>query len=147
MHLIKQISAQETYVIRQSILRKGKPINTCIFDGDLEENTFHLGLFCKSELIGVASFMNNKFHLFSEDKQYQLRGMAILKNFQHQGLGKRLIQEGENILNERKADLLWFNAREVALEFYKSNGYLIFGDAFNIPDIGVHYVMTKKLTS
>src|SRR5690554_355421 len=147
MYLIKQIYAEETYPIRQVVLRKGGPIETCVFDGDLDENTFHLGILSNTDLIGVASFMKNKFPLFSEDEQYQLRGMAILKEFQHQGLGKRLIEEGENILNKRKVDLLWFNAREIAVEFYKNKGYIIAGNAFTIPNIGIHYVMLKKLSS
>ena len=73
--------------------------------------------------------------------------MAILKEFQLKGLGKQLIDEGENILIEKKVDLLWFNAREIAVEFYKSKGFLISGDAFTIPNIGIHYVMLKRFQS
>ncbi|WP_417855306.1 GNAT family N-acetyltransferase [Xanthomarina gelatinilytica] len=144
---IKQISAEETYLVRQPVLREGKPIEACVFDWDTEEDTFHLGLFFKSHLIGVASFMKNNSPIFSEPRQYQLRGMAILKEFQQKGLGKQLIDEGENILIQKKVDLLWFNAREIAVEFYKSKGFLISGDAFTIPNIGIHYVMLKRFQS
>jgi ribosomal protein S18 acetylase RimI-like enzyme len=145
MYHIKQISAEETYPVRQPVLREGRPFEDCVFDGDTDEETFHLGLYFNSELIGVATFMKNKFPLFSEDHQYQLRGMAVLKEFQHQGFGKLLLVEGESILIQKKVDLLWFNAREIAVEFYKSKGFLISGDAFTIPNIGIHYVMLKKL--
>lgn len=145
MYHIKQISAEEAYTVRQPVLREGRPIEDCVFEGDKNDNTFHLGLYVKSELIGVATFMNNKSNLFSEENQYQLRGMAVLKEFRHQGFGKLLIDEGEKILVQKKVDLLWFNAREIAVEFYKSKGFLISGDAFTIPNIGIHYVMLKKL--
>ncbi|MEO8933103.1 MAG: GNAT family N-acetyltransferase [Xanthomarina sp.] len=147
MYQIKQILAEESYPIRQAVLRQGRPINECIFDGDLNENTFHLGLFTNSELIGVASFIKNKSHLFSEENQFQLRGMAVLKAFQNKGLGKLLLDEGENILLQKKADILWFHARETAVSFYKKRGFIIEGDSFIIPNVGKHYFMYKKLTS
>ncbi|HLV69222.1 MAG TPA: GNAT family N-acetyltransferase [Xanthomarina sp.] len=145
MYQIRQISAEETYSIRQAILREGKPIETCVFDGDTDEDTFHLGLFFKSDLVGIASFMNNNSSFFPEAKQYQLRGMAVLKEFQKKGLGKLLVKEGEYILTQKKVELLWFNARKIAVAFYKGNGFLITGKAINIPNIGLHYVMFKKL--
>ncbi|MCX7550787.1 GNAT family N-acetyltransferase [Xanthomarina sp. F2636L] len=145
MYQIKQISAKETYSVRQPILRVGKPFEACVFEGDTHKSTFHIGVFSKSELIGVASFMKNKSELFSETNQYQLRGMAILKEFQQKGLGKRLMDEGENILSQNKVDLLWFNARDVAVPFYINRGFQTLGAPFNIPNIGKHYVMFKKL--
>ena len=102
---IKHISAHETYIVRQPVLREGRPI----------------------------------------EDQYQLRGMAILKEFQHKGLGKLLVIEGEKILLQKKAERLWFNAREIAISFYKNNNYHIHGNAFNIPQVGIHYIMSKKL--
>ena len=146
LYSIKQISAQDTISVRQPILREGRPIDDCAFEGDNDENTFHLGLYFKSELIGVASYMNNKSNLFSEENQYQLRGMAILKEFQQKGLGKLLLVEGEKLLINKKAERLWFNAREIALKFYKTMGYKIHGEPFIIPKIGRHYLLSKKLS-
>ena len=147
MYQIKQILAEETCVVRQAVLRIGKPIETCVFDGDSKKDTFHLGIFSKIELIGVASFIKNNSKLFSEKNQYQLRGMAILKNFQQQGLGTLILNEAQNILLQNKTELLWFHARELAVTFYKKQGFIIVGDSFIIPNIGIHYVMYKKITS
>ena len=145
MYHIEQISAIETYPVRQPVLREGSSIEACLFEGDTNENTYHLGLYFKSKLIGVASFIGNKSLLFSEEFQYQLRGMAILKDFQNKGLGNQLLIEGEKILIQNKVERLWFNAREIAVSFYKKNQYQTHGEAFNIPQIGLHYVMSKKL--
>jgi GNAT superfamily N-acetyltransferase len=142
---IKSISAEETYIIRQAILRAGRPIEDCIFDGDTWESTFHLGLFYKAYLIGVASYMKNKNVVFSEETQYQLRGMAILKNYQKKGLGKLIITEGEEKLRILNVSRLWFNAREIALRFYKNHGYETQGSEFNIEGVGIHFLMTKNL--
>ena len=42
-------------------------------------------------------------------------------------------------------DVLWCNARMVAIRFYKSLGFKIIGDIFNIEGIGPHYYMYKEI--
>lgn len=142
---IKLISAEETLIIRQPILRAGRPIEDCIFDSDTLESTFHLGLFHKASLIGVASYMKNKNIVLSEETQYQLRGMAILKNYQKKGLGKLIITAGEEKLRILNVSLLWFNAREIAVRFYKNHDYKKQGIGFKIEGVGMHYLMTKEI--
>jgi ribosomal protein S18 acetylase RimI-like enzyme len=146
MHQIKQITAEDTYPIRHPVLRKGRPVEDCVFEADNDKNTFHLGLFYNSKLVGVASFMKNKSTLISEENQYQLRGMAILKDYQNKGLGNLLLRKGEEILLQKNIDSLWFNARELAVSFYKKNNFQVIGDSFLISNIGLHYVMYKKIT-
>lgn len=71
--------------------------------------------------------------------------MAILKRFQGQGLGQKILSFGENFLKEKNVKIIWCNAREVALKFYQQNGYQISGAPFPIGDIGLHYLMFKNL--
>ena len=98
---IKQIKTDDTYAIRQTILRPGKAIDTCKFTGDSHSSTFHLGLYYKNELAGIASYMLNSNERFSDKLQYQLRGMAILPEFRGCQFGKHLLEEAENILNNK----------------------------------------------
>ncbi|MFL1012982.1 GNAT family N-acetyltransferase [Flavisericum labens] len=142
---IKQITANKTYEIRQPILRTGQPIETCFFEGDNLETTYHLGIFSEEKLVGVSSFFKNNNSLFTISSQYQLRGMAILKNYQKHGLGRDILKQGEQMLKLKNVNLIWCNAREVAINFYAKNGYQIIGDPFNIKDIGLHFVMYKSL--
>lgn len=143
---VKEISAKDTYSVRHPILRARKPLNTCTFSGDDLETTIHIGIFNKNTVIGVASFMKTSNDLFTEKMQYQLRGMAILQEFQGKGLGKLLLEYGEHLLKERNIEFIWCNARIVAVNFYKRNGYNITGDPFEIDEIGTHYKMYKALT-
>ncbi len=144
-YTIKQIDAKETHLVRHPVLRTGKPIETCIFEGDDFKTTIHLGLYKYNNLIGVTTFMKSENNIFSEPSQYQLRGMAILSNFQRKGLGAVLISEGENILKKRDVKLLWCNAREIAVNFYERNGFIITGQPFEIAEIGTHYIMYKYI--
>ncbi|MFB9057956.1 GNAT family N-acetyltransferase [Mariniflexile ostreae] len=144
-YTIKPIDAKDTHAVRHPILRAGMPLEACIFPGDTLATTIHLGVFLKKEVIGVGSFLKNKHSAFPENKQYQLRGMAILKAFQKKHLGKMLLEYAENKLRETDAQILWCHAREDAIAFYKKNGFTPLGDPFFIQSAGIHLVMYKYL--
>ena len=113
--------------------------------GDTIKTTIHLGIFIKDSLIGVCSFFKNSNPNILECHQYQLRGMAISKSFQTKGFGKIILGHGENLLIQNNSKIIWCNAREIAVNFYKKNGYQIIGEPFNIKNIGLHYLMRKTL--
>ena len=142
---IKKISSTETYPVRHEVLRKGKPIETCQFKGDDDENTVHFGLFLKDKLVGIISVFKENNNLFPESNQFQIRGMAVLEAFQGKGFGAELVKKAENHCISLNTDLIWFNAREKAVPFYEKLNYKITGDSFLIPDVGIHFVMLKKI--
>lgn len=145
MYTIEKIEAETTFPVRHCILRSGKPLSSCYFEGDKNEDTLHFGLFEKGKLLGVASFFTQKNIFFQQEKQLQLRGMAILNQYQNKGLGKILLQSCESYLQENKVELIWFNARESAIGFYRSLGYNLEGALFDIPDVGLHVIMHKTI--
>lgn len=75
----------------------------------------------------------------------QIRYMAVDANYQGKGLGKLIVikleEEARNI-NLRTVEL---QARENAVEFYKSQGYVVKEMSFKLWDIIQHYLMTKEL--
>ena len=142
---IRAVSPSMVYEVRHPVLRPGKPLESCLFDGDLLDSTVHFGLFEGDKLAGVASLFENKSMIFEQKRQFQLRGMAILDEYQNKGYGKRLLNRAEDYARRQEADLLWFNARLIAVPFYENCGYQSIGDAFDIGDIGAHYVMFKIL--
>jgi ribosomal protein S18 acetylase RimI-like enzyme len=71
--------------------------------------------------------------------------MAILDQHQNKGLGKIVLQSCELHLKENKVELIWFNARESAIGFYRSLEYNLEGDLFDIPDVGPHVIMYKTI--
>lgn len=145
MATIKKIDYTATFSVRHPVLRAGKPIESCFFDGDDLETTFHFGLFVVDKLVGVISVFKNKTTTFSVAKQFQIRGMAVLKEHQSFGYGKLLLHKAEEEIIKQKGDLIWFNARENAVGFYQNSGYQIVGDSFEIAGIGTHYIMYKKI--
>jgi len=142
---IKKIEAIETYPIRLEVLRKNIPL-PYKFEGDLDNETFHLGVYKNNELIAVSSYMKAKNKNF-EGNQYQLRGMATLKEYRGFGAGKLMLQKAFLMLKDFGIDYLWCNARIVAVDFYKKYGFQTYGDKFEIPIVGKHYIMFKKISN
>ncbi|WP_394340459.1 GNAT family N-acetyltransferase [Ichthyenterobacterium magnum] len=104
-----------------------------------------MGLYIEKKLVGVATFLMQTNKLFLETKQYQLRGMAILEAYQGLKYGEQILKYAEQFLKEKKVKLIWCNAREIAVRFYKRNNYKIIGSAFEIEKVGTHYVMYKEI--
>lgn len=142
---IKLISSQETIAVRHPVLREGRPLAECVFEHDALPTTKHLGLYLDEHLVGVATLIESKNQLFQEQHQFQLRGMAVLKDFQSCGYGDLLLQYAEQLVFKHKESLIWFNARTVAVGFYKKNNYKIIGEPFEISGVGTHHKMYKTL--
>ncbi len=144
---IKHIPEEETYPLRIDILRNGQADNYR-FAGDHDANTFHLGAFDFSkkespECVGIASFLPNDFRGVPA---YQLRGMAVSSEYRKKGIGSALLNEGMKILNDRgDCDFIWCNARLHAVKFYQKHGFRIQGEPFDIPGVGIHYLMYQEL--
>ena len=144
MITVKEISVEETYPLRIEILRNGIAENYH-FVGDNLESSFHLGAFNNDLLIGIVTFIKKEHPKLNDTYSYQLRGMAVSQKLQKQGVGKLLVQKSYKFFKEIKCNLLWCNAREIAVEFYQKMGFSIKGNRFQIPAIGTHYTMFKKL--
>ena len=142
---IKQITTQETITVRHPVLREGKPIDSCYFDGDDSASTFHLGAFYENQLTGVITVLSNNLNTINLTNHYQIRGMAVLKEFQKKGIGEALVKHAENEIKKINGNIIWMNARIAAIGFYEKLGYIIKGKEFDIPEIGLHYTMIKYL--
>jgi GNAT superfamily N-acetyltransferase len=141
--MIKEIQSSETYLVRQEELRKGKPLETCHFEGDDAETTMHFGIELNEKIIGIVSVYQVNSQLFFNENQFQIRGMAVLEAHQQKGYGALLIERAEKYCFEKNASVIWFNAREKAVPFYEKNGYQTKGNSFEIPEVGIHFVMFK----
>lgn len=147
MQNIKKITALDTFVVRHPVLRFEKPIESCHFEGDTLETTVHFGLYETTNLLGVVSLFEVKNDMFTFEKQFQIRGMAVLKQHQKKGFGEKLIINAEKYCRNQNTNLIWFNAREAAIGFYQKTGYQIKGSLFEIKNVGKHIVMFKELSN
>jgi len=145
MDIIKEITATTAFVVRHPVLRAGKPIESCRFPGDELPTTFHLGYYTNEQLAGVVTLIKNPHSEIENSNAFQLRGMAVLADFQKRGIGDALVKKAETMILQRNGTLIWMNAREIAVGFYEKLGYKKHGVPFTIPKIGLHFVMVKSL--
>ncbi|MDW8300904.1 MAG: GNAT family N-acetyltransferase [Bacteroidia bacterium] len=144
--MIREISAEQTYPLRSEILRWGKvPPEQCANPEDALPGSFHLGYFEGNELVGIASFHVESMPDLPNVNAYRLRGMAVAKNYQNKGIGKKLIQHAIALLKSKNVAYLWCNARTSAMYFYEKMNFEVFSEEFDIPNIGPHYRMRIKL--
>lgn len=141
---IKQINAKDTQDIRHRVLRPEQPESNAIYPNDDLEGTFHLGAFENDVLIGIASFYPEKSAIIMNSTQYRIRGVAAERGMRLKGVGSALLAAGEAEIWHHNAEIIWCNARIVAVGFYEKHGYRKVGKSFVIPGIGEHYLMTKE---
>ncbi len=140
---VKRVSTRDTYNLRNQVLRPGLPVETCHFEGDGEEQTFHLGAFVEGKLVSIASFYYRKNDNFEEENQFQLRGMATLEEFRKQGLSRELLNFAFPIIKQNFCDRVWCNARTSAKGFYETMDFESLGETFEIEGVGPHILMSR----
>lgn len=139
--MVKKIISSQTHEIRRKILRDNDPLVSVEFDGDFNETTIHLGCFKDDELCGILTLIELEKGIF------QMRGMAVLEEHQGKGVGREIIEFTEELLNENQIQKIVLNARIKAVGFYQKLGYEVVSDEFEIPTVGIHLKMEKKLNS
>ncbi len=81
----------------------------------------------------------------NENKVGQIRFMAVDGSQQGKGLGKKIVEFLEAKGKQMGLKKIELQARENAVEFYKSNGYTIKEKSFLLWGIIQHYLMEKTL--
>ena len=142
---IKVVAAKDIRPLRNLVLRPNLPIETTYYDLDNDIETFHLASIMDNTIISIGTFYPENDIELQTKNGYRLRGMATHPKFRRKSAATKLMKESFVLLKEKKCDVLWCNARLVAVEFYKSLGFKITGEIFDIPSIGPHYKMYKSV--
>ena len=142
---LKIVKSEDLLNLRSKILRNNLDPNLCRFPGDKEIDSFHIGAFSENTLVGGVSVMKNECKKKKLLNCFQLRGLFVDKEFQNKGIGKKIVNFVENQLKDIGVDYLWMNARESAVLFYLKLNYSNSKISYVINEIGLHYLMYKKL--
>ena len=144
---ITSIEVSKCYPLRHEMLRKGKPLETCYFDGDNSEGTFHLGAIVDKEIIGIISVYEKDLTQFKNSKGAQFRGIAVALKHQRKGVASKLINCAEKETKKRmNPKYIWLNGRISANKLYLGRGFDLIGDPFEINTIGIHQRFIKMIS-
>jgi GNAT superfamily N-acetyltransferase len=141
--LVRPARLDEILALRHTVLRPGRPLDTARFAGDDEATTVHVGAFAGAGLVACASVMRRP--LDGEDA-LQLRGMATAPDRAGRGIGTAVLRfVEEDLAPSMGFRLLWCNARTSASGFYAGAGWMLVSSAFEVPDVGPHVRMVRRL--
>ena len=141
------LTPEQTYPLRHQVLRQGRPLQSCRWEGDFLSTTHHFGIVDgDGPPVGILSYFSRPSPYSKAEVAWQLRGMAVDPQRQGEGLGAELLLESMvQIRAESPASkLVWCNARLVAVEFYRRRGFVGRGEAFEIEGVGPHLVMEHR---
>lgn len=143
---INEIPSRATLNLRSEILRPGKSISECVFEGDDASTTRHFGAIDEEgNIVGIVSVYRRENPAIDITDVFQIRAMATSPTCRGRGVGNLLLTSAEGYAKSQGAALIWANARSSAVEFYTKSGYSLASREFVIDVIGAHYLVTKSL--
>jgi|TARA_Y100000817_G_scaffold72042_1_gene55150 predicted GNAT family N-acyltransferase len=131
---------QNYFIFRWELLRKPLGMSKESLEDDIEDSSYHLmGINDENDVIA-----SGRVH-FNNKKEAQIRYMAVKDSYKRKGIGSEIVIRLEDYATSKGAERMVLNARENALSFYLSLGYIEKGPYQS--DTGIpHSKMEKNLT-
>ena len=105
-----------------------------------EKNDVFIAAFVNNEIVGCCVLTPG------ENKNVQLRQMAVATHLQGKGMGASILQFAEQTAKEMGYTRLLLHARNPVIPFYEKCGYATVGSEFFEVGIG-HHKMEKKMVN
>jgi len=106
---------------------------------ELEGQAIHLIAVENEKIIGCG-----RAH-FNNNEEAQIRYMAVEKDWQGKGIGKKILDELENKVIEKGAKKIILHARENVVNFYMRNGYKVVKPSHTLFGEIKHFLMMKEI--
>ncbi|GAA4376701.1 GNAT family N-acetyltransferase [Hymenobacter koreensis] len=123
--IIRAVSAEETYALRQAVLWPAKPLAHVRIAEDAMGH--HFGAFVGTELVAVVS-------LFVTNGEARFRKFATHPAYQRQGIGSALLKYTFGAARRLGARSIWCDARQEAAPFYHR---------FGLHEVGAPFVKSE----
>jgi GNAT superfamily N-acetyltransferase len=145
---VRRVDPRRLHDLRRRVLRGDDPAASVIEPRDDEATSLHLAGLVGEEVVVCASFFLAPYTEEPASRAYQLRFMATDPAFQGRGYGARVLDEAEGQLRDPGVALLWAYARDPALGFYLSAGWIVVaGSEFLSAETALpHTVIVKSLS-
>ncbi|WP_080146900.1 GNAT family N-acetyltransferase [Marinilactibacillus piezotolerans] len=127
--------------LRNLVLRK--PLGLDIKEDDLTKEPLaaHFVAVEGEKVIGTLFLMPD------DNKDYQMKQVAVDPEHQGKAIGKRLVETAETwAIQQQGSSRIWLHARQNAWPFYKKSGYHFISETYRQVGI-IHKTMEKRLNS
>ena len=146
---VEVIQGQLSRELRRAVLRPQYAVDAAR-PGDDRPPAVHLGAFAPA---GDDRVLASACLIFPEQCPWlptaigwQLRSMATDPAWRGAGAGAEILRAARQIATDAGATVLWCKARELAIPFYRRNGFAEFGELFDT-ELGPHRRMWCDLTN
>ncbi len=110
--------------LRTKILREPLGIKFSADDLMKEADEIHVGAFVGGSLVGCLLLAPQS------ERVVKMRQVAVVKNTQRAGVGKKLVDYSEMLSREKGFKEIVLHARETAVPFYLKLGYEVYDEPF-----------------
>lgn len=117
----------------------------CVIEPDELESTLHIAAVLEGKIVGISTLIIDQNDQFKTAKQYRLRAMATAPEVRGYGVGAKIIEKVIEVLKQNNTELLWCDARLIATGFYEKQNFKVKGAVYEVPNIGPHKLMYKRL--
>lgn len=132
--------------LRHLVLRAVRPFETCIWDGDELPDTRHFAVYADERVAAIGTLLHRAHEVAPGPHAWQIRGMATHPESRGCGLGKLLLEFMlAHCRGRDNGHIVWCNARTSAAGFYQRFDFETVGGEFDIPEVGPHVVMRRRL--
>lgn len=149
---IHRVGADAVRPLRVAVLRPTMSPLASAYPGDAAPATGHFAAVHGERVAGVATILHEDapddrelMEPMPRGTAWRLRGMAVEPAHRGQGVGARLLTRCVAHALDAGRQVAWCNAREVAVGFYRANGWRVVSDRFDLPPSGPHHVMRLDL--
>ena len=122
---VTQILPSRLYDLRRRVLREAKPEAYVAHPRDDESESLHVAGLVGDRVVSSASYYRTPSPDHDREIAYQMRYVATDFDVQSRGFGRRVLAFAEDELRRRGAEIIWANARDRALGFYRREGWIV----------------------
>jgi GNAT superfamily N-acetyltransferase len=142
---VAPIAVADARVLRQRILRPHQTVDELVFERDDADDSLHVGAFVTGRLAAIASVMRDEGTDAPGSRAWRVRGMATVEDLRGRGLGRAVLERCLEHADAQGAAIVWCNARTGAVGFYERLGFEVASEPFDVPAIGPHVRMIRRL--
>lgn len=131
---------QSYYKLRYEVLRKpwGQDENTV--RDEWEDQSLHVLMIDE----GGNAIATGRLQ-YNSDIEGQIRSMAVSEEYRGYGLGTQVLKFLEHEAKEKSFSKIVLDARDLAVDFYIKNGYVIEGSSYILFGVIPHFRMIKNI--
>ena len=145
---VRAVDIEQVRPLRRRVLRPHQRLAEMAWPGDGDPLALHLAAVGEDgEVVATLTVHRDPHPHDPREGDWRVRGMATEPAHRGRGLGARLLAGALEHAARHGAARVWCTARVPARALYERAGFRAEGEAFELPDIGPHLLMSRPVSA